>query len=114
VPTSGLRYSLLRRHSDARAQRARLLEHGCHEPDVVRFLGCRVEELAGALDIGGRAARDERARVPSRVDVVDSVEAVSFAHGFFAPRTFAGRGWIDWNVGNPILLKPEQLLRRAR
>jgi hypothetical protein len=89
VPTSGLRYSLLRRHSDARAQRARLLEHGCHEPDVVRFLGCRV-------------------------DVVDSVEAFSFAHGFFAPRTFAGRGWIDWNVGNPILLKPEQLLRRAR
>lgn len=28
--------------------------------------------------------------------------------------SFAGRGWIDWNVGNPILLKPEQLLRRAR
>lgn len=56
----------------------------------------------------------ERARVPSRVDVVDSVEVFSFAHGFFAPRTFAGRGWIDWNVGNPILLKPEQLLRRAR
>ncbi len=28
--------------------------------------------------------------------------------------SFSGRGWIDWNDGNPILLKPEQLLRRAR
>ena len=28
--------------------------------------------------------------------------------------SFAGRGWIDWNDGNPILHKPEQLLRRAR
>ena len=29
-------------------------------------------------------------------------------------QSFAGRGWIDWNDGNPILHKPEQLLRRAR
>ncbi len=28
--------------------------------------------------------------------------------------SFAGRGWIDWNDGNPIVLKPEQLMRRAR
>ncbi len=28
--------------------------------------------------------------------------------------SFAGRGWIDWNDGNPVLLAPEQLLRRAR
>ncbi|MEX2457576.1 MAG: Crp/Fnr family transcriptional regulator [Actinomycetota bacterium] len=28
--------------------------------------------------------------------------------------SFAGRGWIDWNDGNPLLLVPEQLLRRAR
>lgn len=28
--------------------------------------------------------------------------------------SFAGRGWLDWNEGYPILLKPESLLRRAR
>jgi CRP/FNR family transcriptional regulator, cyclic AMP receptor protein len=28
--------------------------------------------------------------------------------------SFAGRGWIDWNEGNPVVLKPEQLMRRAR
>ncbi len=28
--------------------------------------------------------------------------------------SFAGRGWIDWNDGNPIILHPEDLLRRAR
>ncbi len=28
--------------------------------------------------------------------------------------SFSGRGWIDWNDGRPIVLKPESLLRRAR
>jgi CRP-like cAMP-binding protein len=28
--------------------------------------------------------------------------------------SFAGRGWIDWNDGNPVILKPEQLMRRSR
>lgn len=28
--------------------------------------------------------------------------------------SFAGRGWIDWNDGTPILLEPESLVRRAR
>lgn len=28
--------------------------------------------------------------------------------------SFAGRGWIDWNDGYPVLLHPEALLRRAR
>ncbi|MCA1727662.1 MAG: Crp/Fnr family transcriptional regulator, partial [Actinobacteria bacterium] len=28
--------------------------------------------------------------------------------------SFAGRGWIDWNDGNPVILEPEQLMRRAR
>lgn len=28
--------------------------------------------------------------------------------------SFAGRGWIDWNQGYPILLQPEALVRRAR
>jgi CRP/FNR family cyclic AMP-dependent transcriptional regulator len=28
--------------------------------------------------------------------------------------SFTGRGWIDWNEGYPILLKPESLIRRAR
>jgi CRP/FNR family transcriptional regulator, cyclic AMP receptor protein len=28
--------------------------------------------------------------------------------------SFAGRGWIDWNEGHPILQKPEALMRRAR
>jgi CRP-like cAMP-binding protein len=28
--------------------------------------------------------------------------------------SFAGRGWIDWNDGRPIILRPEALLRRAR
>lgn len=28
--------------------------------------------------------------------------------------SFAGRGWVDWNDGYPILLKPEALIRRAR
>ena len=28
--------------------------------------------------------------------------------------SFAGRGWIEWNDGRPILLKPESLMRRAR
>jgi CRP/FNR family cyclic AMP-dependent transcriptional regulator len=27
--------------------------------------------------------------------------------------SFAGRGWIDWNDGYPILLHPEDLIRRA-
>jgi len=28
--------------------------------------------------------------------------------------SFAGRGWIEWNDGRPILLTPESLMRRAR
>lgn len=28
--------------------------------------------------------------------------------------SFAGRGWIDWNDGHPIILRPEALMRRAR
>lgn len=28
--------------------------------------------------------------------------------------SFAGRGWIDWNDGRPLLLNPESLVRRAR
>jgi CRP/FNR family transcriptional regulator, cyclic AMP receptor protein len=28
--------------------------------------------------------------------------------------SFAGRGWIEWNDGRPILLSPESLMRRAR
>ena len=28
--------------------------------------------------------------------------------------SFAGRGWLDWNDGHPILLEPEALMRRAR
>jgi len=28
--------------------------------------------------------------------------------------SFAGRGWLDWNEGHPILLQPEALMRRAR
>ena len=28
--------------------------------------------------------------------------------------SFAGRGWLDWNDGSPILLQPEALMRRAR
>ncbi len=28
--------------------------------------------------------------------------------------SFAGRGWIDWNDGHPLLLSPASLLRRAR
>ncbi|MGH8874976.1 MAG: Crp/Fnr family transcriptional regulator [Acidimicrobiia bacterium] len=27
--------------------------------------------------------------------------------------SFAGRGWIDWNDGNPLILHPEELVRRA-
>jgi CRP/FNR family cyclic AMP-dependent transcriptional regulator len=28
--------------------------------------------------------------------------------------SFAGRGWIEWNEGRPILLEPQALIRRAR
>lgn len=28
--------------------------------------------------------------------------------------SFAGRGWIDWNEGQPIILEPEAMIRRAR
>jgi CRP/FNR family cyclic AMP-dependent transcriptional regulator len=28
--------------------------------------------------------------------------------------SFAGRGWIDWNEGHPLLLRPEALMRRGR
>jgi CRP/FNR family cyclic AMP-dependent transcriptional regulator len=28
--------------------------------------------------------------------------------------SFAARGWLDWNDGYPILLRPESLMRRAR
>src|SRR5439155_92424 len=28
--------------------------------------------------------------------------------------SFAGRGWIDWNDGYPLVLLPEALMRRAR
>ncbi len=28
--------------------------------------------------------------------------------------SFAGRGWIDWNDGYPIIVQPEALMRRAR
>lgn len=29
-------------------------------------------------------------------------------------QSFAGRGWVDWNDGHPVLLSPESLMRRAR
>jgi CRP-like cAMP-binding protein len=29
-------------------------------------------------------------------------------------QSFVGQGWLDWNDGHPILLRPEALLRRAR
>ena len=28
--------------------------------------------------------------------------------------SFSGRGWIDWNDGRPLILRPEALMRRAR
>jgi CRP-like cAMP-binding protein len=28
--------------------------------------------------------------------------------------SFASRGWIDWNDGLPVLLRPESLIHRAR
>lgn len=28
--------------------------------------------------------------------------------------SFSGRGWIDWNEGYPVILRPEALLRQAR
>jgi CRP/FNR family cyclic AMP-dependent transcriptional regulator len=28
--------------------------------------------------------------------------------------SFAGRGWVAWNDGNPLILQPEALVRRAR
>jgi CRP/FNR family transcriptional regulator, cyclic AMP receptor protein len=28
--------------------------------------------------------------------------------------SFSGRGWIEWNDGRPIILRPESLMRRAR
>ncbi len=28
--------------------------------------------------------------------------------------SFTGRGWIEWNDGRPLILKPESLMRRAR
>lgn len=72
--------------------------------------------LALAEDHGEQEGEGEAIRLTVRVTQEEMAQMIGVtresANRLIA--SFAGRGWIDWNEGYPVLLKPEALLRRAR
>jgi CRP/FNR family cyclic AMP-dependent transcriptional regulator len=64
----------------------------------------------------GEPAGDQAVRVTVRVTQGEMAQMIGVtresANRLIA--SFAGRGWIDWNDGYPVLVQPDALIRRAR
>lgn len=81
--------------------------------DATTRLARRLLELA---EEHGEPLEDQAVRILVRVTQEEMAQMIGVtresANRLIA--SFAGRGWVDWNDGYPIVLKPESLMRRAR
>jgi CRP/FNR family cyclic AMP-dependent transcriptional regulator len=81
--------------------------------DATTRLARRLLQLA---EEHGEPLEEEALRITVRVTQEEMAQFIGVtresANRLIA--SFTGRGWIDWNEGYPILLKPESLIRRAR
>jgi CRP-like cAMP-binding protein len=72
--------------------------------------------LSLAEEHGEQEGEDQAIRITVRVTQEELAQMIGVtresANRLIA--SFAGRGWIEWNDGQPLLLKPESLMRRAR
>jgi CRP/FNR family cyclic AMP-dependent transcriptional regulator len=111
------RPALARRLLELMARRLRRADQTSQ--DLVFFdaptrLARRLLELAE--EHGEPTGEGEAVRITVRVTQEEVAQMIGVARES-ANRlvaSFAGRGWIDWNDGNPIILHPEALMRRAR
>jgi CRP/FNR family cyclic AMP-dependent transcriptional regulator len=111
------RPALARRLLELMARRLRRSDQ--NSQDLIFFdaptrLARRLLELAE--EHGEQVGDSQQVRITVRVTQEEMAQLVGVTRSS-ANRlvsSFAGRGWIDWNDGNPIILHPEALLRRAR
>lgn len=110
------RPALARRLLELMARRLRRADQASQ--DLVFFdaptrLARKLLELA---EEHGEANGDGRIMVQTRVTQEEMAQMVGVsresANRLIA--SFAGRGWIEWNDGRPVILRPESLMRRAR
>ncbi len=82
--------------------------------DAPTRLARRLLQLAE--DHGEPIGRDDAIRITVRMTQEEIAQLVGVtresANRLVA--SFAGRGWIDWNDGHPVILHPEAVMRRAR
>jgi CRP/FNR family transcriptional regulator, cyclic AMP receptor protein len=111
------RPALARRLLELMARRLRRADQTSQ--DLVFFdaptrLARKLLELAE--EQGEPTGRADEVRITVRVTQEEMAQMVGVTRGSVNRliASFAGRGWIDWNDGYPILLHPESLMRRAR
>jgi CRP/FNR family transcriptional regulator, cyclic AMP receptor protein len=111
------RPALARRLLELMARRLRRADQTSQ--DLVFFdaptrLARKLLELAE--EHGEPTGRADEVRITVRVTQEEMAQMVGVTRGSVNRliASFAGRGWIDWNDGYPILLHPESLMRRAR
>lgn len=111
------RPALARRLLELMARRLRRADQATQ--DLVFFdastrLARRLLELAE--EHGEQVGDSETIRIVVRVTQEEMAQMIGVtresANRLIA--SFAGRGWIDWNDGYPLLLRPEALMRRGR
>ena len=111
------RPALARRLLELMARRARRADQTSQDLiffDAPTRLARRLLELAE--EHGEQIADSQQVRITVRVtqEEIAQLIGVTRSSANRLVSSFAGRGWIDWNDGNPIILRPEALLRRAR
>ncbi len=81
--------------------------------DASTRLARKLLELAD--DHGAPTGKGDEVRLTIRVTQEEMAHMIGVSRGSVNRllASFAGRGWIDWNNGYPVLLRPESLLRRA-
>ncbi len=111
------RPALARRLLELMARRLRRADQTSQ--DLVFFdaptrLARRLLELAE--EHGQAEARSESIRITVRItqEEVAQMIGVTRESANRLISSFAGRGWISWNDGYPVILQPETLIRRAR
>ena len=72
--------------------------------------------LSLAEEHGEQEGEDQEIRITVRVTQEEMAQMIGVTRESVNRliASFAGRGWIEWNDGHPILLKPEALMRRGR
>jgi CRP/FNR family cyclic AMP-dependent transcriptional regulator len=111
------RPALARRLLELMARRLRRADQTSQ--DLVFFdaptrLARRLLQLAE--EHGEHEGNEDAARISVKVtqEEVAQMIGVTRASANRLIASFAGRGWIDWNEGYPLILQPEALMRRAR